>query len=396
MSHRHPNRPQDSARCLFLGCVLLLSLPKAGRAEDSLTLKNQTWQEASQRVRVDSQYAQLESDLTTSTHFKLMGLIDAIAGATPTGEKPLSAGAALPLASMKERRKAWDTELSHQFARVSVTTGFANSRESDYVSNGWSLNTVTDFNEKNTGLLLGYGRTDDEINEEKLGWTKKRPKTGNDFLVGVNQLLDPDTSVTANVSYGPSRGFMSDPYKIVSTTKLDLDPGFYYTVPENRPLEKNKVSVFLGLNHNFERWQGALEGSYRFYHDTFGISSHTLSVLWLQKIGEHVIVQPSIRLYEQSAADFYYYDLDRAGIVTSYEPLLGETGTGRAPFYSSDYRLSHMQTIDVGLKVIWKIKPWLEVDAAYSRYAARGLDHVTPQAAFNRANTITFGLKLLR
>jgi len=395
MSQRPALLPPDSVRGFLLGCVLLLSWPKGGRAEDSLTLKNQSWQEADNRIRVDSQYALIESDLTTSTHFKVMGLIDAIAGATPTGEKPAGAGAPVPLANMQDRRKAWDTELSHQFERVSVTAGFANSRESDYVSNGWSLNTVTDFNEKNTSLLLGYGRTDDTINEEKLGWTVKRFKTGNDFLVGVNQLINPDTTVTANVSYGQSRGFESDPYKIVSTTMLDLDPGFYYTVPENRPQQKDKVSVFVGLNRNFERWHGALEGSYRFYHDTFGISSHTLSLLWLQKLGEHVILQPSLRFYRQSAADFYYFDLDRAGIVTSYEPVLGETGTGRAPFYSSDYRLSRMQTLDAGLKIIWKIKPWLEMAAAYNRYVARGLDHVTPQDAFNRANTFTFRLKLM-
>ena len=383
------NLPQG----LLLGGILLLSLPKGGRAEDSLTLKNQSWQEASQRIRVDSQYAQIDSDLTTSTHFKLMGLIDAIAGATPTGEKPATVGAPVPLASMHDRRKAWDTELSHQFTRVSVTAGFANSRESDYVSNGWSLNTVTDFNQKNTGLLLGYGRTDDKINEEKLGWTIKRPKTGNDFLVGVNQLIDANTSVTMNVSYGQSRGFMSDPYKIVSTTKLDLDPGFYYTIPENRPMKRDKVSVFAGINRTFEPVHGAVEGSYRFYRDTFGITSHTLAVLWLQKLGEHVILQPSLRLYRQSAADFYYFDLDRANIVTSYEPLRGETGTGRAPFYSSDYRLSRMQTVDAGIKVIWTVRPWLALDAAYNRYVSRGLDHVTPQDAFSRANTITFGVK---
>lgn len=396
MRSRSTNTPRASARCLLYVVVLWLSLPKSGRAESSLTVKNQSWQEDKDRVRVDAQYAQIESDLTTSTHLKVMGLIDSIAGATPTGEKPTAPGAPVPLAHMEDERKAWSLDLSRQFSRVGVTAGFANSRESDYVSNGWSLNTVTDFNEKNTNLLLGYGRTDDMINEGKLGWTIKRPKTGNDFLVGVNQLFDPNTSVTANISYGQSRGFMSDPYKIVSTTKLDLDPGFYYTVPENRPREKNKVSVFVGLNRNYERWHGALEGAYRFYHDSFGITSHTVSLLWVQKIGQHVTVQPSLRLYRQSAADFYYVDLDRAGIITSYEPLLGETGTGRAPFYSSDYRLSQMQTVDAGLKVVWKIKPWLEADAAYNRYISRGLDHVTPRDAFSRANTFTVGLKFTR
>ena len=386
----------QSIRGLVFGAVLWLSLPKTGRGEDSLTFKAQSWQEDNQRIRVDSQYAQLEADLSTSTHFKLMGLIDSIAGATPTGEKPLAPGDPTPLASMHDRRKAWDAEFSHQFARINVTAGFANSRESDYVSNGWSLNTVTDFNDKNTNLLIGYGRTDDKINEEKLGWTIKRPKTGNDFMIGVNQLLDPNTSISANISYGQSRGYMSDPYKIVSTTKLDLDPGFYYTVPENRPMEKNKVSVFLAANHNVEKLHGALDASYRYYHDTFGITSHTLSLLWVQKVGEKFIIQPSLRLYRQSAADFYYTDLDAAGIITSYEPLLGQTGTGKAPFYSSDYRLAHLQTIDYGLKVVWKIKPWVAVDFAYNRYDSRPLDHITPKDAFSQAHVFTLGLKFSR
>jgi hypothetical protein len=373
-----------------------LSLPKAGRGEDSLTLKAQSWQEDNRRVRVDSQYALLEADLSTSTHFKVMGLIDSIAGATPTGEKAANPGDPTPQAQMHDRRKAWDSELSHQFARVSVTVGFANSRESDYVSNGWSLNTVTEFNDKNTSLLLGYGGTDDKINEEKLGWTIKRPKTGSDFLIGVIQLLDPDTSVSANISYGRSKGFMSDPYKIVSTTMLDLDPGFYYTVPENRPREKSKVSVFLSANHNVERFHGAIDASYRYYHDSFGISSHTLSLLWVQKLGDSFILQPSVRFYRQSAANFYYTDLDAAGIVTSYDPVLGETGTGKAPFYSSDYRLAHMQTIDWGLKLVWKIKPWVSADFAYDRYTSRPLDGATLHDAFSQAHTFTFGLKFSR
>lgn len=392
---RIPSHPKftSSFRAVVVGGILWLSFPKTGRSENSFTFKAQSWQEDDNRIRVDSQYGLIEADLSTSTHFKLMGLIDSIAGVTPTGEKPLVAGDPVPLANMEDRRKAWDTSLSHQFSRVNVTVGYANSRESDYVSNGWSLNTVTDFNDKNTSLLAGYGRTDDKINEEKLGWTVKRPKSGNDFMVGVIQLLDPNTSVTANVSYGQSRGYMSDPYKIVSTTMLDLDPGFYYTVPENRPMKKNKVSVFVSANHNVERLHGALDASYRYYHDSFGINSHTVSLLWMQKFGEHVIVQPSLRLYRQSAADFYYPDADAAGIVTSYEPLLGETGTGKAPFYSSDYRLAHMQTVDVGLKVIWNIKPWVSVDLAYNRYTSRPLDRITPHDAFSQANVFTVGLK---
>lgn len=385
-----------SPHALLLAGLLMLLSPRTARAESSLTFKAQSWQEDNQRIRVDSQYGLIETDLSTSTRFKLMGVIDSISGATPTGELARTPGAATPLATMYDRRKAWDAALSHQFERVNVTAGVSNSRESDYVSNGLSLNTVTDFNNKNTGLLLGYGRNDDIINGSKIGWTIKRPKTVDDFLVGLTQLVDKNTSVTANISWGAAEGFLSDPYKIVSTRKLNLDPGFYYTVPENRPTEKNKVSVFLGANHNVESWRGAIDASYRYYDDSFGIASHTLSLLWIQKISERLMLQPSIRWYRQSAADFYYTNLDAAGIVTRYEPKLGETGTGMAPYYSSDYRLAHMQTIDVGLKLIWQVKPWVAIDVAYNRYTSRGLDGVTRQDAFSQANAFTVGLKLTR
>jgi hypothetical protein len=380
---------------ILLGLALVMVTPRAARAEDTIAFKDQSFQESDNRIRVDTNYAQIDADPTTSLHVKAMGLIDSIAGATPTGEKAATPGGQVPLAHMHDRRKAWNADLTQQFERFSLSLGFANSRESDYFSNGWSLNSVIDFNQKNTSLLLGYGRADDRINEEKLGWTITRPKRSNDFLVGINQLIDANTSVTANLSYGQARGYMSDPYKIVSTTMLDLDPGTYYTVPENRPMERNKGSLFLGLNRNVEAWHGAVEASYRYYHDSYGINSHTFSVLWLQKLGDQVTLQPFVRYYRQTAADFYYVDLDKSHVVTSYGPL-GETGTGRAPFYSSDYRLSYMQTVDTGLKVVWQVKRWLEVDAAYDRYASRGLDHVTPQSAFFTANVFTFGLKFTR
>ena len=202
-------------------------------------------------------------------------------------------------------------------------------------------------------------------------------------------------SVTANVSYGHSTGFMSDPYKIVSTTMWNLDPGTYYTLPENRPREKDKISVFFGTNRHFEKLDGALDASYRFYSDSFGITSHTVELKWIQRLGTHFTLEPIARYYVQSQADFYYYNLDQAGIVTSVVPS-GETGTGTGPFYSSDYRLSKMETMNLGLKLSWIINDHCSLDVAYERYVMRGLDNVTPSSAYVDANVFTFGFKLSR
>lgn len=393
MSDSAPNSPFRPRAESLLAASLALLLPRAAHAEDSVTFKVQSWQEDDKRVRVDSQYALVESELTPDARLKVMGLIDTIAGATPTGEMPATPGAPVPTAQMEDERKAWDLNFAYQFKRINVSAGYGVSRESDYVSRGNSLNTVTDFNQKNTLLLLGWGHTDDRISEPF--WVEDRTKTGDDFIVGVTQLLSPATSVTANVSYGRSTGFMSDPYKIVSTRLLDLDPGSYYTPPENRPREKEKFNLFLGANHHFDSLDAAADGSYRYYHDSFGIDSHTAELKWVQRLGQRFIVEPSFRYYVQSAADFYHHDLDQAGVVTTYDPLF-ETGTGRAPFYSSDHRLSHMQTMNLGLKLSWSFNDHCTVDFAYERYLMRGLDDTTPSDAYSDADVFTIGLKLSR
>jgi len=387
---------RSSGRDLFLGIILVIFQPRSVRAEKGLSYYFQSWQEEHNRIRVDSHYALAEEDVTTNTSLKAMGVIDSIVGATPTGETARTPNGPCPVAQMKDVRRACSVDLLHQFKSVNIDVGYAVSRENDYFSTGWSLNTVTNLNHKNTELLAGYGRTDDTIKESKLGWSIDRYKTGDNFILGIRQLINADTATSLSFAYDEARGFLSDPYKIVSTTKLDLDPGFYYTPPENRPRENNKVTLALTLNRNLKKLNAAVDISGRYYRDTFGVRSHTISVTWIQEWGEKFMVQPSIRLYRQTAADFYHHDLDAAGIITSFDPVLGETGTGKAPFYSSDHRLSEMETIDVGVKVIWRISPWLLINMAYNRYTSKGLDHLTPQDAYSKAAVVTLGFKLFR
>ena len=379
-----------------LSCILSilhLCRPQVAKAEDSVSYKYQWWQEDSGRIGVKSSYASFNKDLGPDMNLSVMALIDSISGATPTGEIARTKGGPTPTVQMKDQRRALDLEFSRQWGVFSATGGYAYSRESDYISRGLTLNTVTDFNQKNTELLLGDNNTDDTIMEPKLGWLKNRKKNGNDFLAGVKQVVNATTTVQGNVTIGHSTGYEADPYKIVSTTMLNLDPGTYYTVPENRPRFRNSVSLFAGLNHSFESVHGAVDLSYRHYHDTFGVSSNTVSVAWIQDLTDHLTVQPFLRYYVQTAASFYYYNLDQAHVVTSYDTSTFETGTGQAPFYSSDPRLSHMQSLDPGLKLTWKVNPRLSFDVSFDRYESRGLDSVTPQDAYYKANNVILGAK---
>lgn len=379
--------PPSSFRALALSALLVWLAPRAARAENSVAYKYQDYRETGGRIAIQTQGTYIEKDLGTDMHLKLEGLIDAITGATPSGQPAPAGSDQVPLSAIHERRKAWNADLSRQFSRVNVAIGFGNSRESDYVSNGWSLNTLTDFNQKNTTLLAGVAGTEDDI---KVFFQSDRTKKhSNDVIVGLTQLLDPRTSVSFNLTWGRATGYLADPYKLVQKT-TEIVPGVSLplTFGENRPNERDKGIALLALNRAFPDLHGALDATYRFYRDSFGTRAHTFDVSWFQRIGEKLILRPSLRVYEQTAADFYHYDLD----TTSLAPLSGGPRPG-GPFYSSDFRLSAFRSTNYGLKAIVNLTDSLTLDVAVERYEMRGRDGVTPASAYCKANIVTAGLK---
>lgn len=374
-------------RAAALSLLLVWLAPRVARAEDSISYKYEDYRESDGRIAVKTQGAYIEKDLGTDTHLKLEGVLDAITGATPTGQPAPTGSDQVPTSQLHERRKAWNGVLSRQFSRVNIAVGVGNSRESDYVSTGWSLNTLTDFNQKNTTLLVGVAGTEDDI--KVFYQTPRVKKHTNDVIVGVTQLLDPQTSLNFNLTWGRQVGYLADPYKLVQKSTEVISGVFLpLTFPENRPDERDKWIALIGYNRSFPELNGAIDATYRFYHDTFDTDAHTIDLAWFQRVAPHVILRPGFRFYDQGAASFYHYNLDATSVV----PLAGRPRPN-GPFYSSDFRLSKLRSYTYGLKLIWNITDAWQVDVAYERYEMRGRDGVTPQSAYCSANITTAGLK---
>ena len=145
--------------------------------------------------------------------------MDAVAGATPTGRPAPDGSDQVVLTEIHTRRKAWSGDYSEKVRNFSVDAGFAESRESDYVSLGWSLNALADFNEKNTTLRAGVAGTDDRV--EVFFEPAYLPKHTHDGIIGLTQILDPLTVVTLNLSYGRSTGYLAEPHKFVEKAHRD-------------------------------------------------------------------------------------------------------------------------------------------------------------------------------
>jgi len=284
----------------------------------------------------------------------------------------------VPLTQMQEFRTAFALGFPITFSRHEFTPSIAFSAESDYVSRGIAVNDAFYFNNKNTTLNLGWSGNFDIVRDENLVWEHK---STHDFLAGVTQLLTPKSYITANLTFGTETGYLSDPYRgvITATNFFQDNPSDAALLPEKRPRHRTSEIIYLGYNQFVDPLNGSAEVSYRFFHDSWQINAHTIDLRWNQKIGKRLVVSPMFRYYYQTVASFYYV------IVPDFNNL--------PTAYSSDYRLSELNTFSFGLRATYRIHKHLSLDAGYMRYVMRGLDAATSQSAYPAANVFTVGLR---
>lgn len=350
------------------------------RAENQVDYRYEYYGEENNRITVETHSVYFEQKLIDSVTAKGELTYDGISGATPSGA--YGPGGQVLLMHMEDIRRAVSTEFDCSLGNHTLTPGFAYSGESDYRSYGLSLNDAMEFNEKNTTLQLGVSHNFDSVRNTdpvttKIDWSNKQSTEG---MVGITQLLTPQTFFNAAFTYGNDSGYLNDPYRII-TFSLS---GFPYQ--ENRPAHRNKQILFTSLTHHFDDINASIEGSYRFYHDSYGIIANTAGLTWHQWFGSHLIAEPMFRFYEQSSADFY-----RLSVNNAYP---GAPFGSNPTFYSSDYRLSELYTLDYGIQLTGVINDHFRVIAGYHRYEMHGLDN-TPSAAYPKANIVTAGISIL-
>jgi hypothetical protein len=241
-------------------------------------------------------------------------------------------------------------------SRGDLDLGLSVSNEYDYFHAGVNGRYSLGLNHRNTTLALGLAYASDTIDPvggRPIAFAPMLPvgasgnklgddsKTVADALIGVTQVLGRRTIGQLNYSFSRSSGYLTDPYKLLSV----VDPGTgdpvagpgipYLYLFESRPDERTKQSLFAQIKHRIGR--PVIDASYRYMTDDWGVRSHTIDVLWRQPLGERWYVQPHVRYYTQSAADFYRSYL-REG-----DPLPDHA--------SADYRLGDMDGTTFGIKV---------------------------------------------
>ena len=368
--------------CRYLPLGLSVGLPQLLRAENHVDYRYGYYDETGKRMKVETHSVYFEQKLIDAVIAKGELVYDGVSGATPTGTHywvddgmgGLKPGA-LKKDHMWDLRRAANLEFDWKVGNQTLSPGFSWSKEHDYLSYGLSLNDAIEFNDKNTILQLGLSHNFDSVG--KTGspiWTGKDSTEG---IIGVSQLLSPKDILNVAFTFGNDSGFLSDPYR--QAEYFDPFFGFGTAINEVRPSHRNKEILFTSLTHHFDSMDASVEGSYRFYNDSYGVSSHTTGLTWHQWLGKHWVFEPFARFSYQTAASFY-------------SPLLLDP---LPTFYSSDYRLSELYTTDLGVQFTAIVSEHLRIVAGYHRYEMNGLDNVTSAEMYPKANVYTVGLSIL-
>lgn len=267
------------------------------------------------------------------------------------------------------------------------------SKEYDYLSLGVNGNLAYDFNQKNSTVSLGlsyfqdtfepeggipvafasmptaFGDNDAENSNAKADFNTTRridsdDKTTADIMIGFTQVINRRMLTQFNYSYSKVDGYLNDPFKILSVVdNKGIAQDYRY---ENRPGSRVKQSLFAQTKYHFD--ENIIDVSYRYMWDDWKIDSHTIDSRLRIPLSSNSYIEPHLRFYQQTAADFY-------------QPFLALENS-IPEFASADYRIGEMSAYTVGLKYGMKMSDGndLSFRLEYYRQDPKDSGHIAPGA----------------
>lgn len=328
-----------------------------------------------ERYDIDVHQFRLISPIGRNFSFSLDANHETMSGASPWYTSSDSNGD--PIVALSGASGIYDERSEVSFSTsyylnqgtVSGTAGY--SEENDYRAIYYALGGSRNFNSELTTLSFGYSYSSDEIfptDSALFNRVKHERKNSKSGVVSVSQIISQNSTYQVSLSISEQSGFLSDPYKLKDV----------------RPSSKTQIAFTNSFRHFLQKNNAAVHVNYRYYHDDFGISSHTIDSSWHQNIGRSLRVVPNIRYYTQSAANFFTNIDDFTKPNNEYQ--------------SSDYRLSAFGALSGGIDLVFNYGRWSTILSA-ERYVANdsfaGYAVNRPSASLVKFNRFSIGFEYI-
>jgi len=319
------------------------------------------------RVTVNKLVGTAKGYVSTKDTASIKVVFDSMSGATPTGAVKSTSltysgasggtgisatGESGALSDFDDTRVAVALDWEHEHTRtLSVNYNGAFSVENDWRSFSVSATANKENSSRSTRWTLGIAGTYDQIfrvngnntpepltRVEEGRFLSEGERSTTDVIAGVTKVINRRTIAQLNLGFGIANGYMTDPYKVFSIVDaggVEWDQYF-----EGRPDSRTRWTITANLNHMTFPGNNGIHLSYRYYSDDWDVKSHTLDYAHRFTFANADYLEPRIRLYSQSKAEFYQNSF--------VDPNVG--GTPDLPQYlSADYRLDDMASATAGL-----------------------------------------------
>lgn len=277
-----------------------------------------------------------------------------------------------------EVRQAGELRGSYARGNWGGSVQASTSSEPDYFAYAGGATVTRDFNDRNLGVLVGYGYGHDTIGRTGTPFSVYSHSFAHQAIIGgVTVLVDRRTVMAITADVGIERGDQSKPYRYIPLFAPSVAP----TVPagatldvvtrlrsagsvlEQLPLARDRFGVTVRLAHRFSGATVRLEG--RLYDDSWGLVAISGDGRALFDLGHRWSVGAHLRYYVQSPVSFW-----KLAYVSN--------GSELPSLRTGDRELGPLLNLTAGGSVRWAVGPadrvdaWVlsaQVDGTYTRFS---------------------------
>jgi hypothetical protein len=200
-----------------------------------------------------------------------------------------------------EERTEKTAGIDYLHGNSTLRASYTNSKENDYTATTASFGVSVDMFGDLTTITLGYSRGWDTVEKEGDPSFSKSLDRQN-YRVDVSQVITKNMLMELGYEAITDEGFLNNPYRSVRYVDPDSPAGYSFQ-PEVYPNTHTSNAVSLRALY-FLPYRASINGEFRYYDDTWGVSAHNFSVGYTHPLGDWMF-DLRYRYYTQSAADFY-------------------------------------------------------------------------------------------
>ncbi len=352
------------------------------------------------RISVSEPQVGVRRDFSNDRSLSILATVDTISGATPLGTLPLTPQTApntitgpsgkavnpdigkVPTSHMSDTRIALNSSYTRPVGSASTEVFGGNvSKEHDFLSLGGRYTWNGDFNQKNTTLTLGLSPEYDIVTPNGgLPLAYSMTLTPREFdgrsttkylvgaVIGLTQVINRRALMQWNYSPTYENGYLNDPYKLLSLVDAQGNP--LNSVHEKRPGSRLQHSFYWLTRYNLAA-QDAFSLGLRYFYDDWGIHSQTIDFNYRWQYHERRFLEPHVRYYHQTAADFF-----RVGLPN---------GQPFPDFATADYRLNAIDGVTFGVRFGWMMQNASELILRAEYYTQTGESSPNSAVGLQRA-----------